>query len=81
MGLVDLMAKPLPEEGRTMVGQGLTEQMGRRRGQRGNRPGIGPNEDARDPGKGAGTSRFEPGAKLECRALLAEARDQGQRPD
>src|SRR5437868_12104476 len=26
MGLVDLMAKPLPEEGRTMVGQGLTEQ-------------------------------------------------------
>ncbi len=61
MGLVDLMAKPLPEEGRTMVGQGLTEQMGRRRGQRGNRPGIGPNEDAREPGKGAGTSRFEPG--------------------
>jgi hypothetical protein len=61
MGLVDLMAKPLPEEGRTMVGQGLTEQMGRRRGQRGNRPGIGPQEDARDPGKGAGISRFEPG--------------------
>lgn len=61
MGLVDLMAKPLPEEGRTMVGQGLSEQMARRRGQRGNRPGIGPNEDARDPGKGAGNSRFEPG--------------------
>ena len=61
MGLMDLMAKPLPEEGRTMVGQGLSEQMARRRGQRGNRPGIGPNEDARDPGKGAGTTRFEPG--------------------
>jgi hypothetical protein len=61
MGLVDLMAKPLPEEGRTMVGQGLSEQMARRRGQRGNRPGIGPNDDARDPGTGAGNSRFEPG--------------------
>ena len=61
MGLVDLMAKPLPEEGRTMVGQGLTEQMGRRRGQRGKNPGIGPNEDARDPANGAGNTRFQPG--------------------
>jgi hypothetical protein len=61
MGLVDLMAKPLPEEGRTMVGQGLSEQMARRRGQRGNRPGIGPNDDAREPADGAGNSRFEPG--------------------
>jgi hypothetical protein len=61
MGLVDLMAKPLPEEGRTMVGQGLSEQMGKRRGQRGNKPGIGPNEDARDPANGAGNTRFQPG--------------------
>ena len=59
-GLVDLMAKPLPEEGRTMVGQGLSEQMGRRRGQRGNQPGIGPQEQ-REPGKGAGDARFVPG--------------------
>lgn len=61
MGLVELMARPLPEEGRTMVGQGLTEQMGRRRGQRGKNPGIGPNEDSREPADGAGTSRFQPG--------------------
>lgn len=61
MGLVDLMAKPLPEEGRTMVGQGLSEQMARRRGQRGNRPGIGPNDDSQQPGGGAGNSRFQPG--------------------
>jgi hypothetical protein len=61
MGLVELMAKPLPEEGRSMTGQGLPEQMGRRRGQRGNRPGVGPNEDSRDPASGAGNSRFEPG--------------------
>ena len=55
------MAKPLPEEGRTMVGQGLSEQMGKRRGQRGKNPGIGPNEDSRDPGNGAGNSRFQTG--------------------
>jgi hypothetical protein len=61
MGLVDLMAKPLPEEGRTMVGQGLSEQMAQRRGKRGKNPGIGPNEDARDPANGAGNSRFQPG--------------------
>ena len=61
IGLVDLMAKPLPEEGRTLVGQGLSEQMGRRRGQRGKNPGIGPQEDSRDPANGAGNSRFQPG--------------------
>lgn len=61
MGLVDLMAKPLPEEGRTMVGQGLSEQMARRRGQRGNRPGIGPGDDSQPPGGGAGNNRFQPG--------------------
>jgi len=60
LGLVDLMAKPLPEEGRTMIGQGLSEQMARRRGQRGNQPGIGP-QGPREPGKGAGTDQFVPG--------------------
>lgn len=61
MSLVELMGRPLPEEGRTMVGQGLSEEMGRRRGRRGNRPGIGPNDDSREPGTGAGTQRFQPG--------------------
>jgi hypothetical protein len=61
MGLVELMAKPLPEEGQAMAGQGLTEQMGRRRGQRGNRPGIGPTQDGRDPANGAGNTRFQAG--------------------
>lgn len=61
MSLTELMGRPLPEEGRTMVGQGLSEAMGRRRGQRGNQPGIGPQEDAREPGKGAGIGKFEPG--------------------
>jgi hypothetical protein len=62
MGLVELMAKPLPEEGQAMSGQGLSEQMGRRRGQRGQgRPGIGPTEDARNPADGAGNTRFPGG--------------------
>ncbi len=63
MGLVELMAKPLPEEGQAMSGQGLSEQMARRRGQRGKgqQPGIGPTEDARDPATGAGTTRFPGG--------------------
>ena len=63
MGLVELMGKPLPEEGQAMAGQGLSEQMARRRGQRGkgNQPGIGENPDARDPAPGAGTQRFQPG--------------------
>jgi hypothetical protein len=63
MGLVELMAKPLPEEGQAMSGQGLSEQMARRRGQRGKgqQPGIGPTEDARDPATGAGNTRFPGG--------------------
>ena len=63
MSLTELMAKPLPEEGQAMSDQGLSEQMARRRGQRGqgNRPGIGPNEDARDPATGAGNTRFTGG--------------------
>lgn len=61
LSLTELMAKPLPEEGRTMVGQGLSEEMGRRRGRRGQRPGIGPQDDSREPANGAGNQRFQPG--------------------
>lgn len=61
MSLTELMARPLPEEGRTLVGQGLSEQMGRRRGRRGDQPGIGPQPDIKEPGKGAGNERFKPG--------------------
>ncbi len=63
MSLTELMGRPLPEEGQAMSGQGLTEQMARRRGQRGQgkQPGIGPNEDARDPANGAGNTRFQGG--------------------
>ncbi len=61
MSLTELMGRPLPEEGRTLVGQGLSEEMGRRRGRRGQRPGIGPQDDQKDPGNGAGNQRFQPG--------------------
>ena len=61
MSLVELMGRPLPEEGRRLVGQGLSEQMARRRGQRGGQPGIGQGDDSRDPANGAGTARFKPG--------------------
>jgi hypothetical protein len=62
MSLLELMARPLPEEGEGMAGQGLSEQMGRRRGQRGqgNQPGIGENDEG-PPGAGAGTMRFPGG--------------------
>lgn len=62
MSLIELMARPLPEEGQTMAGQGLSEQMAKRRGQRGlgNRPGMGENEDG-PPATGAGTTRFPGG--------------------
>lgn len=63
MSLFELMAKPLPEEGQRMSGQGLSEQMSKRRGERGKKgnPGIGEGEGDED-GKGAGTQRFQPGA-------------------
>jgi hypothetical protein len=61
MSLTELMARPLPEEGRTMVGQGLSEQMGQRRGRRGPLPGIGPQPDVKEPGNGAGNEKFKPG--------------------
>jgi hypothetical protein len=60
MSLTELMGKPLPEEGRGMTGQGLTEQMAKRRGQRGNRPGIGEIQEG-PPGAGAGSGRFPGG--------------------
>lgn len=60
MSLTELMGKPLPEEGRTMVGQGLSEEMARRRGRRGQNPGVGP-QDEGPPAKGAGDQRFQPG--------------------
>ena len=61
MSLTELMAKPLPEEGRNIAGQGLSEQMGQRRGQRGkgDQPGVGEGEGP--PAAGAGTQRFKPG--------------------
>ena len=45
-----------------MAGQGLSEQMARRRGQRGkgNSPGIGENDEG-PPAAGAGTQRFPGG--------------------
>ncbi len=59
LSLTELMARPLPQEGRSMSGQGLTEQMGKRRGQRGNKPGPGKGEGP--PGPGGGIQRFKPG--------------------
>ncbi len=63
MSLYELMGKALPEEGRRMGGQGLSEQMGKRRGERGkgNQPGIGEG-DGDQPSPGAGTQRFKPGS-------------------
>lgn len=59
MSLTELMARPLPKEGQCMCNQGLTEQMAKRRGQRGKQPGKC-NGDG-PPDKGAGMQRFEPG--------------------
>lgn len=63
LSLTELMARPLPKEGQCMCNQGLSEQMGKRRGQRGkgNKPGTGENEEG-PPNKGAGTQRFQPGS-------------------
>ena len=62
MSLTELMGRRLPEEGQAMSGQGLSEQMAKRRGQRGkgNQPGIGENDEG-PPASGAGTSRFPGG--------------------
>jgi len=61
LSLTELMARPLPKEGQCMSGQGLSEQMGKRRGQRGNKPGRGEGDDG-PPDKGAGMQRFQPGS-------------------
>lgn len=63
LSLTELMARPLPKEGQGMAGQGLSEQMAKRRGQRGkgNKPGVGEGENE-GPNKGAGMQRFEPGS-------------------
>jgi hypothetical protein len=61
LSLTELMARPLPKEGQCMANQGLSEQMAKRRGQRGKQPGRGPNQEG-PPNKGAGIQRFQPGA-------------------
>lgn len=63
LSLTELMARPLPEEGQAMANQGLSEQMARRRGQRGDQPGpgTGPSADG-PPADGAGMDRFVPGS-------------------
>jgi hypothetical protein len=62
ISLTELMSRPLPEEGQAMSGQGLSEQMARRRGQRGkgNQPGIGEAGEG-PPAGGAGSTRFPGG--------------------
>lgn len=58
LSFTELIARPLPCEGQCMSGQGLSEQMAKRRGKRGNQPGKGTK-----PGKdGDGLERFEPGS-------------------
>ncbi len=60
LSFTELVARPLPEEGRGMGGQGLSEQMAKRRGNRGKKPGKDPGGDK--PDKGGGLKRFEPGS-------------------
>lgn len=62
LSLTELMARPLPKEARSMSGQGLSEQMAKRRGKRGNKPGKQPGEGEGPPSNGAGMQRFEPGS-------------------
>lgn len=62
LSLVELMARPLPEEGQGMSGQGLSEQMAKRRGQRGKDQQPGSGEGDGPPAQGAGMQRFQPGS-------------------
>lgn len=62
LSLTELMARPLPKEGRSMSGQGLSEQMAKRRGERGKKPGKGQGEGEGPPSDGAGSQRFQPGS-------------------
>jgi hypothetical protein len=59
LSFTELIARPLPREGQCMSGQGLSEQMGKRRGNRGKNPGKG---KGGKPGKDGGLERFEPGS-------------------
>ncbi len=60
LSMTELMARPLPKEGQGMGNQGLSEQMGKRRGKRGKQPGKDDGEGP--PSNGAGMKRFEPGS-------------------
>jgi hypothetical protein len=62
LSMTELMARPLPEEGQGMGGQGLSEQMARRRGQRGQGQQPGRGEGDGPPAPGAGMDRFQPGS-------------------
>jgi hypothetical protein len=61
MSMTELMARPLPEEGRKQTGQGLSEQKDKQRKGRGDKPGTGESKEG-PPSKGAGTNRFPGGA-------------------
>jgi hypothetical protein len=63
LSITELMARPLPKEGQCMANQGLSEQMAKRRGQRGKgkQPGMGEGEGDK-PAQGAGMQRFQPGS-------------------
>jgi hypothetical protein len=62
LSLTELMARPLPKDGKQMSGQGLSEQMAKRRGERGKKPGKGQGEGEGPPADGAGSQRFQPGS-------------------
>ena len=59
LSFTELIARPLPRDGQCMSGQGLSEQMAKRRGDRGKGPGK--NKGGK-PAKGGGLERFEPGS-------------------
>jgi hypothetical protein len=63
LSLTELMARPLPQEGQCMASQGLSEQMAKRRGQRGKgqQPGTGEGE-GEEPATGSGMQRYKPGS-------------------
>lgn len=58
LSFTELMARPIPKEGRGMSNGGLSEKMAKRRAQRGKKPGPG---DKGPPGKDGGLKRYEPG--------------------
>ena len=60
LSFTELIARPLPREGQCMSGQGLSEQMAKRRGNRGKNPGKGKGKGK--PGNGSGLERFDPGS-------------------